>query len=145
MRAGATNWIELKERLGAQSVKCLLLAQVMIPGSWDRALSWAPCSAGSLLLPLPHPSAHSLSLPLKYIKALKESNWTKGDWELHGSSPWNYFIKPNAQEWNSDSRFLDIFQTFFFQMFYFFSMKHLSRKHLFLLFRNVIFSFKGYI
>jgi len=37
----------------AQPVKRLPLAQVMIPGSWDRVLHWAPCSAGSLLLPLP--------------------------------------------------------------------------------------------
>ena len=41
----------------AQSVKRLPTTQIMIPGSWDRALHWAPCSAGSLLLPLP------LSLP----------------------------------------------------------------------------------
>jgi len=37
----------------AQSVKHLPLAQVMIPGSWDGALHPAPCSAESLLLPLP--------------------------------------------------------------------------------------------
>ena len=37
----------------AQSVGPLSLAQVMIPGSWDRAPSRALCSAGSLLLPLP--------------------------------------------------------------------------------------------
>ena len=37
----------------AQSVKHLPSAQVRIPGSWDRILHWAPCSAGSLLLPLP--------------------------------------------------------------------------------------------
>ena len=37
----------------AQSVKCLPSAQVMISGSWDRAPCWAPCSARSLLLPLP--------------------------------------------------------------------------------------------
>ena len=39
----------------AQSVKCLPSAQVMIPGSWNGAPRWAPCSAGSLLLPLPLP------------------------------------------------------------------------------------------
>ena len=40
-----------------QSVKHLPSAQVMIPGSWDGAPHWAPCSAGSLLLPplLPSP------------------------------------------------------------------------------------------
>lgn len=40
----------------AQLVKNLPLAQVMIPGvlgSWDQAPHWAPCSAGSLHLPLP--------------------------------------------------------------------------------------------
>ena len=37
----------------AQSVKPLPLAWVMISGSWDRAPLRAPCSAGSLLLPLP--------------------------------------------------------------------------------------------
>ena len=40
----------------AQSVKCLPSAQVMIRGSWDRALQWAPCSADSLFLPLPLPA-----------------------------------------------------------------------------------------
>ena len=42
----------------AQSVEGLPSAQVMISGSWDEAPHWAPCSAGSLLPPLP------LSLPL---------------------------------------------------------------------------------
>ena len=37
----------------AQSAERLPLAQVMIPGSWDRALCQAPCSVGSLLLLLP--------------------------------------------------------------------------------------------
>ena len=47
----------------AQSVKHLPLVRVMISGSWDRAPCWAPCSAGSLLLPLPLllPPAHALS------------------------------------------------------------------------------------
>ena len=40
----------------AQSVKQLPPAQIMIPGSWDRALRQAPCSVGSLLLS-PSPSA----------------------------------------------------------------------------------------
>ena len=34
------------------------MAQVVTPESWDRVPHWAPCSAGSLLLPLP------LQLPL---------------------------------------------------------------------------------
>ena len=41
--------------LGDSVVKRLPSAQVMIPGSWDRAPHRAPCSAGSLLLPLPLP------------------------------------------------------------------------------------------
>lgn len=36
------------------SVRHLLLAQVMIPVSWDRVPSWAPCSARCLLLPSPY-------------------------------------------------------------------------------------------
>ena len=51
-------------------------AQVMISGSWDRALRWAPCSVGSLLLtlPLPLPTAgleHIHYLSNKYIKIFK--------------------------------------------------------------------------
>ena len=34
----------------AQSVKHLLSPQIMIPGSWDQAPFWTPCSFGSLLL-----------------------------------------------------------------------------------------------
>ena len=44
----------------AQSMKHLPSAQVMIPRSCDGVLCWAPCSVGSLLLPLPL----SLSLSL---------------------------------------------------------------------------------
>ena len=43
----------------AQLVKGLPSAWVMIPRSWDGALHWVPCSAGSLFLPLP--PAHALS------------------------------------------------------------------------------------
>ena len=56
----------------AQSVEYLPLAQVMIQGSWDRALSWAPCSVGSLLFPLllsllpAYECSLSLSLSNKY-------------------------------------------------------------------------------
>ena len=48
----------------AQLVKCVLLAQVMILGSWDQA----PCSVGSLLLPLPLCTPPMLSLSLSRIK-----------------------------------------------------------------------------
>ena len=37
----------------AQPVEHLPSAQVMILGSWDQTPPWAPCSGGSLLLPLP--------------------------------------------------------------------------------------------
>ena len=47
-----------------QSVKRLPSAQVLIPGSWDRALCRASCSARSLLLTLPCCSC-SLSLFVK--------------------------------------------------------------------------------
>ena len=39
----------------AQSVKHLPLAQVVVTESWDQDPSQAPCSVGSLLLPLPLP------------------------------------------------------------------------------------------
>jgi len=44
---------EREGRLGGSVVERLPSAQVMVPGSWDRAPHRAPCSAGSLLLPLP--------------------------------------------------------------------------------------------
>ena len=66
--------LELRGAWGAQSVKHLPSAQVTILGSWDRAPCRAPCSAGSLLLPLPQlpllpkrmlSLSHSLILSLK--------------------------------------------------------------------------------
>ena len=45
---------QLQGYLGG-SVKCLPSTQVMIPGSWDGVPHQAPCSARSLLLPVPHP------------------------------------------------------------------------------------------
>ena len=59
----------------AQSVKRLLTAQVMIPGSWDGISHWAPCSAGSLLPPLPAvppACAHFLSFLLTNKENLKK-------------------------------------------------------------------------
>ena len=53
----------------AQLVKSLPSAQVMIPESWDQAPGRAPCSVGSLLLPLPNPMrelAPSFSLVLAF-------------------------------------------------------------------------------
>ena len=47
----------------AQSVKHLPSGQVMILESWDQALGQAPCSVGSLLLPLPL-LLHTFSLSL---------------------------------------------------------------------------------
>ena len=42
-------------RLGGSVVERLPSAQVVIPGSWDRVSHQAPCSVGSVLLPLPLP------------------------------------------------------------------------------------------
>jgi len=59
-------------RLGGSVVGRLPSAQVMIPESWDRAPRRAPCSVGSLLLPLPAaPPACALSLSEKEIKTKK--------------------------------------------------------------------------
>lgn len=57
----------------AQLVKLVLLAQVVIPGSWDRVSRRAPCSLRTLLLPLPP----SLSLMNK-----KKKNSLKKVWVL---------------------------------------------------------------
>ena len=51
----------------AQLVKCLPSAQIMISRSWNGALCWALCSAGSLLLSLPLP------LPLLLVLSLMHS------------------------------------------------------------------------
>ena len=52
----------------AQYVKRLPSAQVMISGSWDRALCQAPGSVGNLLLPLLlHLLVHALSVSSKQI------------------------------------------------------------------------------
>ena len=60
---GPHEFLETEGTWVAQSVKRLPSAQVTIPESWDQAPRWAPCSAGSLLLPLPlphHPLVHSV-------------------------------------------------------------------------------------
>ena len=54
----------------AQLVKRLPLAQIMILESWDQVLHQAPCSAGSLILPLTLPPL-MLSLSLSQINKLK--------------------------------------------------------------------------
>lgn len=55
----------LRDACMAQLVGWLPSAQVMVPVSWDRVRHWAPCSAGSLLLPLPaSPPLCALSLSL---------------------------------------------------------------------------------
>ena len=74
----------------AQSVKHLPSAQVMIPESWDGAWHGAPCSVGSLLLPLPLAAAHALSLSQINKIFLKNTivqfvwwHLTKYEWMLH--------------------------------------------------------------
>ena len=65
----------------AQSVKCLPSAQVMIPGSWNKAPQWAPCSVESQCLPLPLQLPFVLSLPFcqinKYFLKKKEKGTIK--------------------------------------------------------------------
>ena len=68
----------------AQSVKHLTSAQVMIRGSWDRALHQAPCSTGSPLLPLSLPLlvhvlslSHSLSLTHTHSLSFSQINKLK--------------------------------------------------------------------
>ena len=67
-----SNWPTLKSSTAwstwlAPWVKHLPLVGVMILGSWDQALYGAPCSAGSLLLPLPLPAhAPACALSLSY-------------------------------------------------------------------------------
>ena len=69
------NPIKIGQKWGtcvAQPVKHLPSAQVMIPGSWDRAPHWAPCSAGSLLLSLPLPAAppaHALISKIFFLRS----------------------------------------------------------------------------
>ena len=47
----------------AKLVGHLPSAQIMIPGSWDRVLHWAPCSVRNLLLPLSVALPPSLAAP----------------------------------------------------------------------------------
>ena len=67
-------------------VERLPLSQVMIPGSWDKAPPWVPCSSRSLLLPLSSaiaPFVFSGSLSLCQInKILKKKK--KAGWKLEG-------------------------------------------------------------
>ena len=64
------EWLKIRLAWGAwvaQWVKPLPSAQVMISGSWDRALHLVLCLAGSLLPPLSLPASlptHDLSLSL---------------------------------------------------------------------------------
>lgn len=58
-----------------QTARGAWVARVMLSGSWNRGPCWAPCSAGSLLLPLPlSPLVLSLLLVLsnKWIKIFKK-------------------------------------------------------------------------
>ena len=72
MPLAALNLVKIKETLWgawvAQSVERLPSAQVMISGSWDRVLHWAPCSveggdsaSPSVSAPPPPPCPYSLS------------------------------------------------------------------------------------
>jgi len=76
-----TSWSQSPESGFLLNEESASSAQVMIPGSWDRAPCQASCSMRSLLLPLPLPAAPlayvlSLSLPSslsnKQTKSLKQ-------------------------------------------------------------------------
>ena len=73
--AGATSLVPQKRmpqgRLGGSVVKRLPSAQGLIPRSWNQAPHRAPCSAGSLLLPLPLPL---LVFPLSLTMSLCQIN-----------------------------------------------------------------------
>jgi len=80
----------------AQSVRHLPSARVVIPGSWDPAPHQAPCSAGSLLLPLlAAPPACTLFLSVKSIK--KKKHLKKIVTQISGC----YFYEGNQQQTRS--------------------------------------------
>ena len=58
----------------SQLVKHLPLVQVITLGPWDRALSWAPCSAGDIISP--SAPAHVLSLTHS-VPQINEKNLKK--------------------------------------------------------------------
>ena len=64
----------------AQSVKYLPLSWLMIPGSWDQVPHRAPCSAGSLSLPLHLPAAPpACSLSLSQINKILKKKLQKAE------------------------------------------------------------------
>ena len=58
----------------AQPVEHLPSALVVIPGSWGQVPHWAPCSAGSLLLPLPLMLSLFQINKIKYLRKTKQNN-----------------------------------------------------------------------
>ena len=83
----------------AQLVKCLLLAWVMISGSWDQSLPQAPGSAGSLLIPLPlhHIRGHGCSFSQinKILKRKKKIQLNSLPGQIHWVI---YFIKGRPKQ-----------------------------------------------
>ena len=75
----------------AQSVKCLPLAQFMIPGSWGWAPSWAPCSAEESTFPSPSalPSAF-FSFQINKIFKKKECSFFCVGLTIYGSENMNF-------------------------------------------------------
>ena len=90
--------------LDGSVVKWLPLAQVMISRSWDWAPHWAPCSVGSLLLPLPLPFPELCSLSLFQInKIFKKEKVTFPDGQTHVSGG-SWLLKEPSKKKNHLAR-----------------------------------------
>ena len=93
-------WLGAPAWLSQSSIRLLILAQVMISGSWDRVPRGAPClvELASLPLSLPFPMlalslALSLSLSLSQIsKSLKNNNKSAG-WSYDPTAMSSYWSR----------------------------------------------------
>lgn len=70
--------VKFMGHLGGSVVECLLLAQGIILGSWDRVLHQAPC--GETVSPSAYvPASFSVSLMKKYKKSLRKEKKSSFD------------------------------------------------------------------